>query len=77
MELCNACPAAVQVPAGAQHAEQDSVAQRAAEALTAKGFPAQLRSSDVGLQQDAAALAQRKQEELQGRWVGWQAWLHF
>ncbi|GAB4822976.1 hypothetical protein N2152v2_010022 [Parachlorella kessleri] len=58
--------AVVQVPAGAQQAEQDSVAQRAAEALTAKGFPARLRPSDVGLQQDAAALAQRKQEELQG-----------
>ncbi len=62
-------PPCLQVPADKAPAEQDAAVQRAAEALTAKGFPAQLRSADAGLQGDAASLAERKQAELRGKCV--------
>lgn len=40
------------------------VAQRAAEALTSKGFPSRLRPLDAGLAGDSASLSDRKEAEL-------------
>lgn len=47
------------------------LAQAAAAAVSSKGFPTSVRSmEDEGLAGDAAALAERKQEELRKRWAG-------
>ncbi|PRW05833.1 copper-transporting ATPase chloroplastic [Chlorella sorokiniana] len=53
---------AVQQGSGGQ--SPDELAAAAAEVLTSKGFPAQLRSVEAGVADDAAALSERKQEEL-------------
>ena len=46
----------------------DEAATRAAAALTAKGFPSTMRSAtDSGVAGDAAALSERKEQELQRR----------
>lgn len=45
----------------------DELAAAAAAVLTSKGFPAQLRSVEAGVADDAAALSERKQEELKKR----------
>jgi Cu+-exporting ATPase len=48
----------------------EELAAAAAEALTAKGFPATLRSMEAGVAGDAATLSERKEQELKKRWVG-------
>ena len=70
--------AVVQVAAAAATTRMDvpsppppqALAATAAEALTAKGFPSRLRSSEEGLAEDAATLSQRKEEELRKRCGG-------
>ena len=51
-----------------------AAAAAAAGALTAKGFPSKLRAAEGGVEQDAASLSARKEEELRKRcvfvWVG-------
>lgn len=50
------------------HSGGHSVALAAAEVLSAKGFPARLRTGDAGLQGTADMLNERKQDELKRRW---------
>ena len=60
--------AVVQLPALA--ADAHAIAQRAAEALSGKGFPADLRAADEdSLQATAAVMSQRKEQEMQQTWV--------
>lgn len=55
---------------GGQQAAALEMAAAAAEALTAKGFPASLRSADdEGVAGSAAALAERKADEMRKRCV--------
>ena len=76
--------AVVQVAAAAATTRMDvpsppppqALAATAAEALTAKGFPSRLRSSEEGLAEDAATLSQRKEEELRKRCGGLPSWSH-
>jgi Cu2+-exporting ATPase len=57
------------VMVAAAQAQQGAAA--AAQALSDKGFPASLRSlDDSGLAGDAAALSERKEQELRSRWGG-------
>jgi Cu2+-exporting ATPase len=60
--------AVVQLPASAT--DVNAIAQRAAEALSGKGFPAELRAADEdSLQATAALMRQRKEQEMQQTWV--------
>lgn len=60
----------VAVP-GADSAQAPAeLAAAAAAVLTAKGFPAQLRSVEAGVADDAATLSERKEQELRKRWAG-------
>lgn len=53
----------------------EPAAAAAAQALSDKGFPASLRSLDAsGLAGDAAALSERKEQELRSRWAAAQRW---
>ena len=50
--------------------EARQLAEAAAAAVSSKGFPTSLRGTEEGgLAGDAAALAERKQEELRKRWA--------
>ena len=59
--------AVIQLAHGATALQPEVAAQRAAEALTAKGFPSKPRSSESSLAEDASVLSSRKERELQKR----------
>lgn len=64
--------AVVQVAAPADHGHDsaEQLAAAAAAVLSGKGFPSGLRSLEEGVEGDAAALSERKADELKKRWVG-------
>lgn len=68
----------VAVQQGGTEQAPEELAAAAAAHLTSKGFPAQLRSVEAGVADDAAALSQRKQEELKKRCglEGWEVLSH-